>query len=69
MTDVDLLPCGDPIADSLFEVKGGSRVLLALPPLRTEWSVVSCGSVWCVDHGWQDAPTVEEYERLKAVVA
>lgn len=69
MTDADLLPCGDPIADNLFEVKGGSRVLLTLPPVQSGWGVVSSGKVWCVDHGWQGAPTVEEYERLKAVVA
>lgn len=68
MIGVETLPCGHATADSLFEVKGGTRVLLTLPPRSGDWGSVP-GAVWCVDdHGWQTV-TDEQHEAYKAVVA
>jgi hypothetical protein len=68
MTRVDLLPCGDPIADSLFERKGGGRVLICHPGVRDRHgAIVARNLTWCVHCGWLES-TVEEYERLKAVI-
>lgn len=68
MTSADLLPCGDLIADSLFERKGGGRMLIHNPEVRDRrGDLVARNIVWCVHCGWLK-PTAEEHERLKAVV-
>ena len=68
MTGVETLPCGHATEDSLFEVKGGARVLITLPPQHGDWGVVP-GAVWCVDDfSWQTC-TGEQYEVYKAVSA
>jgi hypothetical protein len=67
--NTESLPCGCPIVESLFDHASTYR-LITIPPGSDEVAVVTPGSVWCAQgHGWQTPHTVEEFERLAAVVA
>lgn len=66
----DHLPCGHPLADSLFTLQGGSRELLTHPPFRSRAVPIDVPAIaWCTKGcGWVSLDDAA-YERLKAVRA
>lgn len=67
MTDVEVLPCGHPLNNSLFETDSGTRVLITGRPVETGFGGTLPATVWCVDGcGWLKV-TDDDYTVLKEV--
>jgi hypothetical protein len=65
---IGLLPCGHPIADSLFTFETGGRGPIVHPPVRNEAAHIDLSAtVWCTKGcGWVDVDDAA-YGQLKGV--